>query len=349
MQTSDTLILLAPAWPADENDSVWIPAKQLFVKQLRQLYPDLQVIILAYNYPHHTQTYQWHGATVIPFDGMETRKLQRYALWFKVWRQLQQLRRQHHIIGMFSFWCGETALVGHYFGQLHRIKHFCWVSGQDAKKDNRLVRFIRPKPAELVTISRFLTDEFEKNHGIRPSHTIPIGIEPGYFNAGNVARDITILGAGSLIPLKQYAIFIYVIKLLIPHISDLKAVICGGGPEYDKLNDLILELGLEKHVTLTGIKSHEEVLAMMQRASIFLHPSSYEGFGAVCLEALYAGNEVISFVNPMYLNIPKWHIVQTTSEMYECALQLLQREPDYSPVMLYEMTDSVKQIMALFS
>jgi len=42
--------------------------------------------------------------------------------------------------------------------------------------------------------------------------------------------------------------------------------------------------------------AHPELLEWMQRGKVFLHPSSYEGFGIVCIEALCSGAEVISFV-----------------------------------------------------
>lgn len=346
---ADTLVILSPAFPADEADSVWIPAKQLFVKTVRQLYPALKVIVLAFNYPHHTDTYLWHGAQVTSFNGMHKRKWQRVLLWFKVWRQLQRLKKAHTIIGLFSFWCGECALVGHYFGKRHRLPHFCWIAGQDAKKENWLVRLIQPAPGELVTISKFLADTFYANHSIRPQYTIPIGIDPSQFSDITRERDIDVLGAGSLIPLKQYHIFIHVIKLLKQQLPDIKAVICGGGTEYNRLQSLIEELQLQNNVTLTGTKSQPEVLQLMQRSRIFLHTSCYEGFGAVCLEALYAGNQVISFTDPMYLNISKWHIVQTETAMFRKALTLLQdTNPDYKPILLYSMDNSVKAIMQLF-
>ena len=79
----------------------------------------------------------------------------------------------------------------------------------------------------------------------------------------------------------------------------VKAVLIGEGPERMKLQSLITALGLQSNISLTGELSHPEVLQWMQRTKIFLHPSSYEGFGVVCIEALHAGAHVISFVKPM--------------------------------------------------
>jgi hypothetical protein len=87
----------------------------------------------------------------------------------------------------------------------------------------------------------------------------------------------------------------------------------------------------------------------MQRAKIFLHTSNYEGFSTVCLEALYAGCDVISFVRPMHDDIDHWHIVNTEEEMVKKAIELLVSETDNTPVLPYVMDDSAKAIMRLFN
>ncbi|RFM28266.1 glycosyltransferase [Deminuibacter soli] len=344
-----TLVILAPAFPADETDSAWVPSKQLFVQVLKKQFPSLHIEVLTFNYPYHTHTYYWQGATVTSFNGMHARKLQRAGVWMRVWQKLRALRKRSNIIGLFSFWCGECALVGSYFGKLHHIPHYCWVSGQDAKRENRLVKLIRPGEAELVTISRFLTDRFYASHAIRPQHLIPIGIDATQFAPSNGIRDIDILGAGSLIPLKQYAVFISAVKQLQQQFPGIKAVLCGGGAEQERLQAQIDALQLQNNITITGMLHHHEVLQYMQRSKVFLHPSAYEGFGAVCLEAMYAGCQVISFTDPMYLQLSNWHIVQNESMMVEKAAALLHdTHTVYQPFLLYSMSDSVKAVMRLF-
>ena len=88
----------------------------------------------------------------------------------------------------------------------------------------------------------------------------------------------------------------------------------------------------------------------MQRTKIFLHTSNYEGFSTVCLEALYAGCHVISFVQPMKHDIDHWHIVQTKEEMISKVLHLLNdASTQYESVLAYSMDESAKSVMNLFS
>ncbi|BAV05566.1 Glycosyl transferases group 1 [Filimonas lacunae] len=348
MYNGKTIVILSPAFPANEADSVWVPSKQLFVKMLQRQNPQSRIIVLAFNYPHHTHTYQWHGATVIPFAMMPHSKLQRWRRWAKVWFTLQQLHRQHTIAGIISFWCGECALIGSYFGKWKHIPHRCWVSGQDARAGNYLVKWIRPQPEELVPISDFLVDEFEKHHAIRPRYMVPIGIDPEAFPSMPAKRDIDILGAGSLIPLKRYDLFIHLIKNLSCTFPHIKAVICGGGAEYDALQQLIQSLQLQQHITLLGEQSHATVLQLMHRSKILLHTSSYEGFGNVLLESLYAGCRVASFVQPVYQKVTNWHIATDETHMQDILHQLLQQTPAiYERVLVYRMEDNVKAFMRL--
>jgi glycosyltransferase involved in cell wall biosynthesis len=349
MSDPKTIVILTPAFPANESDSVWVPAVQLFVKKLKEIYPSIQITVLSFNYPYHTQTYIWQEVEVISFNGQHTRKLNRLMMWMKVWKKLKRIEKDQSIVGMFSFWCGECALVGRYFAKRYKLKHYCWISGMDAKKENKMVRLIRPRATELIAMSSFLMHEFYKNHFIKPQYQIPIGIDPTEYAVQPVTRDIDILGVGSFNPFKQYDVFIKVVKQMSLSFPQIKAVICGGGSEKNRLEKLIKDLQLENNITLVGVRPHSEVLQWMQRSRIFLHPSSYEGFGLVYLEALYAGTQVISFTYPLDRSVSQWHVVHSMEEMTAKAIDILKNpHTEYRPVLLYSMIDSVKAVMKLF-
>lgn len=345
-----TLVILSPAFPESETASNWVLSQQLFVKTLKEQYPSLQIIVYSFLYPNHTGSYSWHGASVTPFNGMHKRKLRRIFLWRTIWQKLKTISRNNEVIGIFSFWCGECALLGHYFGKRYSIKHYCWICGQDARKSNKLVKFIRPRAEELIAMSGFLARRFYKSHGITPQHIIPNAIDSRQFPALLPAiRDIDVLGVGSLEPQKQYRLFIAAVDELRQQLPGIKAVLCGSGPEKAALEALIKERQLENNIRLLDLTPHAEVLQLMQRTKVLLHPSAYEGFSTVCLEALYAGAQVISFCDPMEGPIPHWHVVRHTGEMAGKALTLLQSaDTQYKPVMVYSMENSVQAVMKLF-
>lgn len=346
-----TLVVLTPAFPANESETSWVPTQQLFVRTLKAHFPGLHIIVLTFFYPYRAVSYEWHGVQVISLNGSGRRKFRRIFFWNAVWRLLKGLRRENDIIGLFSFWCGECALVASHFGRWHGIRHLCWICGQDARKMNKLVKFIRPRSEELIAMSDFLVKEFYKNHGIRPGYMISNAIDPDMFPPlASGKRDIDILGAGSLSRIKQYGLFAEVVgalRLFFPH---MKSLICGEGDDRKELELYIKKNGLEDHITLAGEKPQKEVLRLMQRAKVFLHTSSYEGFGVVCLEALYAGAHVISFCKPLDRAIPNWHVVRDKEEMTKKAHEILQ-DPniEYKPVLEHTMKRTVQAVMDLFA
>lgn len=345
------LVILTPAFAAHESDSK-MPSQEILVRTLNRLFPGIGITILTFHFPiSHQAEYLWHGNSIITFSGGMKGKLGSLALWLRVWKKLQLLKRSGNMIGIFSFFCSECAFVGHYFSRIHNIRHRIWVLGQDAKRENRQVRRIRPVPDELVTISDFLSEAFRNNHGIAPSHKIPIGIDTALFTEGKQGkeRSIDIMGAGSLIKLKQYDIFIEVVALIALKIPGISAKLLGNGPEEARLKNKAQSLGLEKTVTLTGKLQQSETFEIMQQCKILLHTSAYEGLGMVCLEALYAGAHVISFCKPFDQPIAHWHIVPDKEAMAEKAIELLlMPQTDYSPVLPFNMEDTARAIMSLF-
>jgi glycosyltransferase involved in cell wall biosynthesis len=346
-----TLVVLSPAFPANESESYWVPSQQLLVKTLQKNFPGWNIRVLSFIYPYAVSDYNWQGIPVSSFHGSRYKKWNRLLLWWKIWRKLKGIRRRENLAGILSFWCKECALVGSYFGKSHGIPHHTWICGQDARITNHYVKFFRPKPAELVAISDFAAAEFYRNHGIKPQYIIPNAIDENSFpSIPHQTRDIDLLGVGALIPLKQFDILVNLTKQLKEQFPTIGVVICGKGEEKDNLQALITKQGLETNIRLTGALPREQVLELMQRTKLLVHPSSYEGFSTVCLEALYAGARVISFTKPMNQKIRNWHIVRDKAEMKDKVLELLKPgRAEYEPVLVFSMNETANKMMQLFT
>ncbi|MGC4100716.1 glycosyltransferase [Ferruginibacter sp.] len=343
-----TLVILSPGFPHSETDTNCLPLQQSLVKKIKENYPQWNIVVLSFQYPYYTKEYQWYGITVMSFNGRNKGGLAKLLLRQRIYKTLSAIGQQQKITGILSFWYGECALVAKRFADKNNIPQYCWILGQDAKKENSYPGRTQPLPGELIALSDFIQDEFEKNHSVRPAHVIPAGIEPSQFNAVTAAKDIDIIAAGSLLPLKRYEILIAVIAAIKKNRPAVTAVLIGDGPEKDKLQQMITAAGLESNILLTGQLPHPEVLQWMQRGKIFLHPSAYEGFGAVCIEALYAGCKVISFCKPMKAKINGWYIVSSTEAMQQKAIQLLQENTVYEPVSYLTMDMVAEKMMRLF-
>lgn len=344
-----TLVIITPGFPENEADSTCVPPQQVFVKALKEVSPQLNVVVLSLQYPFHSNEYYWHGIKVIPFGGGDKGKLFRLFTGLRVYLALRKLAAAYELTGLLSFWFGKCAHVANGFAKRYGLPHYSWILGQDAKPGNKYFNKIKPDGGSLIALSDFIVREFNKNYGVLPQHIVPVGIDPGLFCPADTERDIDILGAGSLIPLKQYHIFLEVIRSLKEFHPNIKAAICGDGPEMKLLHTMVIIMGLEDNITLMGRLSHQEVLAQMQRCKVFLHPSNYEGFGAVCLEALYAGARVVSFVRPMNKAIRNWHIADDQEHMIQLSHNIL-KCPDlgHQPVMPFSIHENARKILKLY-
>jgi glycosyltransferase involved in cell wall biosynthesis len=348
MADKKNLVILIPGFPNDETDSTCLPFHQAFICNLAKQYVDWDITVLALQYPFQASSYFFHAIPVISFGGKNKGGTSKLLLRLKVYKKLKSIHKEKKIDALLSCWCGETALIGNSFARKHTIPHRCWLMGQDAKKENNYVKKIKPAATELIALSDFLQNEFEKNHGIRPATVVPPGIEMNLFSNQSVEKDIDLLAVGSLIPLKQFEIFIEVVAIIKNSIPSLKAVLIGDGPEKEKLVGLIHKLNLSQQITITGELPHTEAIHYMYRSKVFLHPSGYEGFGLVNLEALYAGAKVISFVQPMKAPIQNWQIVPDKETMITEAVRIL-HSPERKAISIpYKIEDTVKNIIELF-
>ncbi len=342
------ILILTPGFPANESDDNCLPAVQLFVKSLKASLPDIAIHVLSFQYPYKRGTYSWEGCLVTAFGGRNRAKGWRLLLWFRVWQHMKLLRKQYHLQSLLSFWLGETALLGKRFGERYKIPYYCWLQGQDAKKDNAYVRRVKAGSTSLIAISDFIARTLHEQHGIRPAYVIPLGVKAPLPLRNGQVRDIDIIAAGSLIPLKRYDVLLDVVNRVRHSFPELKVSLCGDGPEAGALTKKIAQLQLDEYIRLTGELPHGVLLRMMQRAKLFLHPSSYEGMSTVCLEALAAGAVVISFCQPMNESIPNWYVVHTPEEMAAKALDILATgDMQYHPFIPYPAAGTIAALSPL--
>jgi glycosyltransferase involved in cell wall biosynthesis len=102
-------------------------------------------------------------------------------------------------------------------------------------------------------------------------------------------RDsVFLLGIGSLIPRKNWALAITALTHLPDHVE---LSVAGDGPDYDALSRLAHELGVHHRVTLLGYV--ESVGPLLDKADVIVHPSFAETFGYVLMEAAFHRKPVV--------------------------------------------------------
>ncbi|HMI00870.1 MAG TPA: glycosyltransferase family 4 protein [Pedobacter sp.] len=115
-----------------------------------------------------------------------------------------------------------------------------------------------------------------------------IDIENLFFEG---SRDQTIVACGRLVNQKGFDLLIKAFYNVHKNEPGWNLVIYGEGTERHKLEKLTSDLALQSSVILPGFT--KSIYHNLQRASIFVMPSRYEGFPLALLEAMTVGLPVI--------------------------------------------------------
>ena len=99
-----------------------------------------------------------------------------------------------------------------------------------------------------------------------------------------------LISVGEITQRKNHIVMIDAMKELLD--LPLVYIICGSGPEEDKLKAYVHELGLESRVKFAGYV--EQVPAMLCQADCFIFPSFQEGLPVAVMEAMAVGLPVIA-------------------------------------------------------
>ena len=108
-----------------------------------------------------------------------------------------------------------------------------------------------------------------------------------------------LLFAGRIIGNKNLDIIVQAIALLAKENISVSASFIGDGPELSNLVNLVSTLGIRDQVTFHGfLPRNEDVWGLMKKCSIFISPSTREGFGFSVMEAHFAGANIIIADHP---------------------------------------------------
>ncbi|MCT2347455.1 glycosyltransferase [Niallia taxi] len=101
----------------------------------------------------------------------------------------------------------------------------------------------------------------------------------------------TIIGVGRLSKQKDFPILIEAFSKVIQK-RDARLVIIGEGEEQESLNKLVKDLEITKFVDFIGFVDNP--YKFMEKSSLFVLSSAWEGFGNVIVEAMACGTPIVS-------------------------------------------------------
>lgn len=171
----------------------------------------------------------------------------------------------------------------------------------------RALRQAVKQAAAIICVSESTAQEVRDVAGpavLDRLHVVLEGVEPEFFDPVDPVclegLDLPppavpfVLTAGKISPRKNVGRVIEAmgrLKDVLPH----HLVLVGGdGWGVDAVRRAVAEAGLEGRLHPVGFVSNDQLRALYQRASVYVHPSLYEGFGLTVLEAMASGVPVIT-------------------------------------------------------
>jgi glycosyltransferase involved in cell wall biosynthesis len=168
--------------------------------------------------------------------------------------------------------------------------------------DKILLKFIfnyfLKKVDKIIVVSRSMRDEIINNFGKLDISIIYNTIDIKSFNKLSI-KDINfikkkynlpkkfILSVGHLEKRKNYLRLIKAINILKKSDKNIRLIIIGQkADETDKINSLIKKLNLNLNIKILSNLDDFEVKCFYKSASLFVFPSTYEGFGIPILESM---------------------------------------------------------------
>lgn len=349
MKPQNSIVFLVPGFPEDEKDTSCIPALQLYTKHFNSVNRHLNIIVIAFQYPYKKKEYSWNSIKIYSAGGRGKGKLLRLLTWIRAVKYFIKVKNRNNVAGIHSFWLTECSLIGQLLSRLYNIPHISTIMGQDAKQSNKYLHHLNFSRTTITSVSIFASNIFEKSVSRKVNTIIPFGIEiTKDFTVSNQNRSIDIIGAGSLISLKNYNLFIEVINALVKNFPSLNVVLIGDGDKRAEIEKTITENNLSANISLTGKIPRDEVLYYMQQSKIFLHTSGYESQGLVFLEALYCGLFVVSFDVGYIPNSRRFSICRDKKEIVCRIKHLLESERKYESEVFITVEDTVKKYNELY-
>lgn len=342
------ILILTPGFPKDEHDENCIPPLQIFVDEFAGECDDFKLSIIALHYPQLKGKYIWKNIDVYSCGGFNKSFPAKLLAWNTCKRFANKINAITPVSLIHSFWLGECALLGSQLSKKYDVKHINTLMGQELNQTNIYPKFINLNTLKFVALSESQAAVFNSKTKRNSDYIIPWGISREGLNPTERERAIDILGVGSLIPVKNFELFINVIETLKIALPKINCVIIGDGTEREKLIQMISSKELKNNIKLTGSMNRTDVLNYMQRSKILLHTSNFESFGYALAEALSCGCYVVCRNRGFAKGSNKMLIAQNNNDFVMIIQRVLNNQQNFEPEIPFHLDETISAYKNLY-
>lgn len=200
----------------------------------------------------------------------------------------------------------STPLIGKQkkFVVIHDLSYFrnpLWFFPKEGFKRRFFSKLSARIAKKIITVSNFVKNEIEERFKFTKGKVDVIyhGVNP-LFCFQNKKRENIILTVGAIFQRRNIPLIVESFSLL--GFDEWKLAIVGENRTYPRINieDIVLEMGMDRMVSIEGYIGDEELLRLYNISSIFISLSEYEGFGLPVLEAMTCGLPCLLFNGHSY-------------------------------------------------
>ena len=202
---------------------------------------------------------------------------------------------------------GDTPLVVHFHGPWAAESAIEGASALEVRLKHWLERQVYQRADRLIVLSTAFRDVLATEYGVDPSriHVVPGGVDVDRFmptQSQNMARSAwglcphqpLIVAVRRLVQRVGLDSLIDAVDRLRHTEPGILLLIAGKGPLADRLQHLIQDRDLTRHVRLLGFVPDADLPTLYRAADVSIVPSTaWEGFGLVAAESLAAGTPAL--------------------------------------------------------
>jgi glycosyltransferase involved in cell wall biosynthesis len=201
-----------------------------------------------------------------------------------------------------------------------------------------LQRLICRRAFAVVAVSEYLADLARRVGLAKNIRVILNGVDVHRFTPAreqDAQKRRVVICVGRLVEQKNPVKALLAFRSISEQFSDVDLHFVGGGPLFQKLQNLVQNYGLTNRVLLHGSVPQDRLPLLLQAATVFLITSFNEGFSLATLEAMACGLPVVCTKRASYLVNESNGIVVTEDsvEAVSVALRKMLENPDMMDAM----------------